>query len=303
VPIWLALLTVDSAAPPAYSANGTEISPLDTIFGGPARTKGTFGEHLRREREMRGVSLQEVAQATRIGPRFLEALESERWQDLPGGVFNRGFLRSIARYLGLDEEALVAEYAQATNDHPQLAEWATSSGDGRAAPRARGGRRLAFLTTLLVIVAAGAGGWWGWTQYGPVLSAWWNPPPPVTGLKPPANPPSTFASVPGNGTVIIDADRQLVPAELELRVEVIRTTEVTIGGDGKTLFQGRMSRGESRLFKARERFNVSAKNSFALILELNGVSMPPMGQPDSPGSITLTRKDLAQPRGAAGESH
>ncbi len=85
--------------------------------------KGTFGEHLRREREMRGVSLDEVSQATRIGTRFLEALENEHWKDLPGGVFNRGFLRSIARYLGLDEEALVAEYAQTTNDRPQMAEW------------------------------------------------------------------------------------------------------------------------------------------------------------------------------------
>jgi hypothetical protein len=61
-----------------------------------------------------------------------------------------------------------------------------------------------------------------------------------------------------------------------------------------------MSRGESRVFKANDRFDVSAKNSLALVLELNGVSMPPMGQPDSAGSVTLTRKDLAK---AAGESH
>jgi cytoskeleton protein RodZ len=69
-----------------------------------------FGEHLKREREMRGVTLEEVAAATRISTRFLEAIESEQWDRLPGGAFTRGFIRSIARYLGLDEESTVAEY-------------------------------------------------------------------------------------------------------------------------------------------------------------------------------------------------
>ena len=60
---------------------------------------------------MRGVSLDEISAATRISTRFLEAIEKEQWDQLPGGVFNRGFIRSIARFLGLDEDGLVAEYA------------------------------------------------------------------------------------------------------------------------------------------------------------------------------------------------
>ena len=72
--------------------------------------RGNFGERLKRERELREVTLEEITSATRIGPRFLEALENEEWEKLPGGVFNRGFVRSIARYLGLDEEALLGEY-------------------------------------------------------------------------------------------------------------------------------------------------------------------------------------------------
>ena len=62
--------------------------------------KGTFGERLKRERELREVTLEEITSATRIGPRFLNALENEDWEKLPGGVFNRGFVRAIARYLG-----------------------------------------------------------------------------------------------------------------------------------------------------------------------------------------------------------
>jgi len=305
--------SVDSASPPAYSAFGTEKSPLDTLFGdAPTMDKGTFGEHLRREREMRGVSLDEVSQATRIATRFLQALESERWTDLPGGVFNRGFLRSIARYLGLDEEALVAEYAQATNDHPQVAEWSPAAREGSADARPRSRARLVFLISLLILVALGAGGWWSWTQYGGMLRAWRSPLPAVPSPKPPVIPPATApaagtesgSAAAGTGSDAAPSTSTQSPAELELRVEVSRTTEVTISGDGKMLFQGKMTRGENRMFTAKDKFDVSAKNSFALILELNGVSMPPVGAPDSPGSVTLTRKDLAVPaHGTPGETH
>jgi cytoskeletal protein RodZ len=77
-----------------------------------------FGEHLRRERELRGVSLEEISAATRISTRFLEAIENDQWDQLPGGVFNRGFIRSIARFLGLDEDNLVAEYALGRSPSP-----------------------------------------------------------------------------------------------------------------------------------------------------------------------------------------
>ena len=79
--------------------------------------KGTFGERLKRERELREVPLEEISKATRISGRYLTALENEDWDKLPGGVFGHGFIRSIARYLGLDEEALLAEYEV---ERPQL---------------------------------------------------------------------------------------------------------------------------------------------------------------------------------------
>src|SRR6266568_611553 len=86
-------------------------------------SKGTFGDHLKREREMRGVSLDEISAATRIATRFLRAIEDEQWDRLPGGVFNRGFVRAVARYLGLDEENIVAEYASVAGDRPSVPVW------------------------------------------------------------------------------------------------------------------------------------------------------------------------------------
>ncbi len=121
--------------------------------------KGTFGDHLRREREMRGVSLEEISAATRIGTRFLEALESEQWERLPGGVFNRGFVRAIARFLGLDEEGLVGEYALATNDRPD-----TRLGTEKQPAPGSEARRLLWLLVLLA-VALVAGAWFAWHRY------------------------------------------------------------------------------------------------------------------------------------------
>jgi len=77
---------------------------------------GSFGDRLQRERELRGITLEEIAEATKIGTRSLSALEDEDFNKLPGGIFNKGFVRSYARYLGLDEEQAVADYLAAVSE-------------------------------------------------------------------------------------------------------------------------------------------------------------------------------------------
>ena len=69
-----------------------------------------FGADLRRARESRGTSLEEVSKATRISVRLLEAIEQERFDRLPGGVFRNSFVRQYAQAAGLDEEQIVAEF-------------------------------------------------------------------------------------------------------------------------------------------------------------------------------------------------
>jgi cytoskeleton protein RodZ len=71
-----------------------------------------FGERLRAERERRGITLDEVATATKVGPHLLDALERNDLASLPGGPFNKGFVRAYARHVGLDPETAVDEYAR-----------------------------------------------------------------------------------------------------------------------------------------------------------------------------------------------
>ena len=70
----------------------------------------SFGETLKREREVRQVSLRDISDATRINLRYLEALEQNRFDALPGGVFNKGFIRAYATHLGLDGDVFVDAY-------------------------------------------------------------------------------------------------------------------------------------------------------------------------------------------------
>jgi len=69
----------------------------------------SFGESLRRERELRGVSLQDIAASTKIGVRMLKAIEEDRLDKLPQGLFVRGFVREYARSLALDEQKVMTD--------------------------------------------------------------------------------------------------------------------------------------------------------------------------------------------------
>ena len=72
----------------------------------------SLGEKLRQAREERGISVSEVAEQTRISPLYIKAIENDDYKPLPGGIFNKGFVRSYARYVGFDEEEALRDYSE-----------------------------------------------------------------------------------------------------------------------------------------------------------------------------------------------
>ncbi len=72
----------------------------------------TLGEKLRQAREERGITISEVAEHTRISPLYLQAIENDEYKTLPGGIFNKGFIKSFAKYVGVDENEAMADYAK-----------------------------------------------------------------------------------------------------------------------------------------------------------------------------------------------
>jgi helix-turn-helix protein/uncharacterized protein DUF4115 len=78
---------------------------------------GAFGEKLRKQREQQGIGLEAISDTTKISTRMLRALEEEHFDQLPGGVFNKGFVRAYARQVGLNEEEAIADYLAAVREN------------------------------------------------------------------------------------------------------------------------------------------------------------------------------------------
>lgn len=233
-----------------------------------------FGEHLKREREMRGVSLEEVSSATRISTKFLVAIESGQWDRLPGGAFNRGFIRSTSRYLGLDEDGMVAEYSLETK----------TNGTTHAPPRLwhdrpRDWKRIAAGAGLILLLAAS-----GWLAASKVAGRW-------------RAAHATDALAQGN-----DAPSMVLPnaAPLQLIMRTSAPAEVRVIADGKTQFEGKLATNEEKRFGAREGFEISTSDAGAVELELNGQPLPKTGPARQSGRITLTAEEV---KASAGGVH
>jgi cytoskeleton protein RodZ len=163
-----------------------------------------FGENLRREREMRGVTLEEISSATKISLRFLEAIEQEDFAQLPGGIFARSFIRTYARYLGLDEDRVIAEYQLAAQpeadvDLPRL----TSRRTGTARPS----MRTPLVATLVAIILLAGG--YALFRYSRRAAEIPPPPPPSPAAATSQAPaPSQPATTPGTNLPTADVNAQ-----------------------------------------------------------------------------------------------
>ncbi|HEX4954398.1 MAG TPA: RodZ domain-containing protein [Thermoanaerobaculia bacterium] len=116
--------------------------------------KASFGSWLRRQREVREIGLREIADASKISLRYLEALEQDRFDVLPAPVFSRGFLREYAKYVGLDADEVVNHFLSAYQEVE-----AEQAPEEPRAPRTSGNQWLynlllfAAVAAVLVLVA------------------------------------------------------------------------------------------------------------------------------------------------------
>jgi cytoskeleton protein RodZ len=247
--------------------------------------RGNFGERLKREREMREVSLEELTKSTRISTRFLQALENESWDKLPGGVFGHGFVRTIARYLGLDEESLLGEYDLARAEKLQSE---LGKPEERIPPPPKWIPVLAVFVVLLIALGLFYAGRYGWRRYAAHRAAKQSA---ASSLSSPVPSQTTSYSSPSTPSGF----------PLDLSVSTSAATRVRILADNKLLLDTELPAGETRHFSANQQFEVTAGDSSAVLLELNGQAMPPLGAPGSSGTIVLNQKDLRQASGGSSQ--
>lgn len=122
-----------------------------------------FGRDLQQQRISRGVELEAIAACTRVSIRHLRALEDERRSDLPGGVFNKGILRSYCQVVGLEEREWMDRFATSdlnSNIEPDWATFAESVKKHRVAKAPNRDRR--WFGVFLMAVGLVALGWIAW---------------------------------------------------------------------------------------------------------------------------------------------
>ena len=122
-----------------------------------------FGASFRKARESAGISIDQASMETRISSRFLKAIEDEEFHILPGGIFNRGFVRAYADHLGIDPENAVADYERAAALR-QPSEPLTTSASRRFHRKSKGPLYPIVLATLalllvMVLVTVASGKW------------------------------------------------------------------------------------------------------------------------------------------------
>jgi cytoskeletal protein RodZ len=112
----------------------------------------SFGEQLRAAREARNISLREISEQTCISLRYLEAIESDDYGRLPGGIFNRSFIKAYAKYIGFDEKEALEGYAHTAREKGTLPDEAVATVHQPVVYTEGDSTRSPYLTLLLMLL-------------------------------------------------------------------------------------------------------------------------------------------------------
>lgn len=111
----------------------------------------SFGEELRLAREARGISLRQISEQTRISIRYLEAIETNEYKRLPGGIFNRSFIKAYAKQIGFDEKEAMDGYLRTAREQGEAGDDVTTT-PYKSHVYTDGSTRSPLVTLLLTIL-------------------------------------------------------------------------------------------------------------------------------------------------------
>jgi cytoskeletal protein RodZ len=242
----------------------------------------SFGENLRRERELRGVSLREIAEGTKISVRFLQALEDDRIDVLPGGLFPKAFVRQYASFLGLDPDRAAADFV--------LAQGAP---EPEARPRTPAGWRLPVSPGSLFLAAIAVTA---------VALAFRRPVGESERRAQARATPAPVAAAPA----VLPGDRVYPPPPAEPAAAASPSSEglvltltaqqscwVQVRADGETVLNRVLAEGESQTLEARGEIVLSVGNAGGLRVRVNDRPTVPLGRSgEVRKNIVITRQNL-----------
>ncbi len=242
---------------------------------------GSLGETLRQARLDRGVSLTDAEDETRVRRRYLESLENEDYSALPAQVYTRGYIRTYARYLGLDPEATLDLYSPGRTREER-------SAIRPATPRLSGGQPVSLQIFLwlaggLLVVFCGA---YLWTQYNSFRESVSGPDTTARVPVASAEPVATIApspQIPGQPVSVgpLASPRPASPTPERGIVLEFRTTDRTwlvVWVDGTSQLQTTLPAGSTRSFSANNQVRIRVGNAGAVQASINGESQGALGE-------------------------
>jgi cytoskeleton protein RodZ len=288
-----------------------QLTDLPTKENGLAM--GAFGDRLRREREMRGITLDEITESTKISRRHLEALENERFDQLPGGVFAKGFVRAYAHFLGIDEDQAVADYSAASNEQPEPEDkfpLEIHEEPNRELNPRRSRAPLIFALAALVGVLVGYFFWLKSKPHGTEIAQSTHQAATTTEAIPADVPPAqSQATAPAESAAAAPAPvervkpKQQTPPAAETKpaektfVILVKAKEdawVSIVADGKSVIQKVMSADRKKKVKAGKEVVLRTGNAGGIDVSFNGKPLGALGNENEPRTLTFTAAGLVQ---------
>ncbi|HXE90326.1 MAG TPA: helix-turn-helix domain-containing protein [Terriglobales bacterium] len=253
---------------------------------------GTFGQRLKREREMRGIGLEEISSATKIGIRLLRALEDERFDLLPGGIFNKGFVRAYAKHVGIDEEQAVADFLVATGEAPAPGA-AEQEPEAQRTPAGVSRGLIAAAVLVLALAAFGAWKWYGARATEPIGGSL---PSGASVARPQsASAPATSATAvtgsPASATTTPAATTAAEAEPFTLRVRALRDCWVLAVADGRRE-EWTLPAGSERVVQARESIVLKLGNAGGVEVSFNEQALDPLGEENQTRTVTFTPQGM-----------
>ncbi len=233
----------------------------------------TIGERLADARRRLGKSLIEAEQAIRVRAVYLEALEDDRFDSLPGEAYVRAFIRTYAKWLGLDPEDIIKEYNQihGSSQPPEVSPRQFPQAEQAGAERRRAIMRIVLIAGLILVVLVGI------RLILPAPAPETQPKPPPSGETTPASsgevPQITQPSLDGSDEVGVTTPTG-GPGTVTLSASGGRCW-VRVSIDGTIVLETTLEDGESRVFDQPGTMTVRIGNPEALRISIGGAAVAP----------------------------
>jgi transcriptional regulator with XRE-family HTH domain len=228
----------------------------------------SLGQELKRERELRGISLREIADSTRISLKFLQALEEDRLEVIPGTFFVRAILRSYARTIGIDEHQVLNKYQEVYTFEEQL-----QYEESRARPKPLSrplSRRLPRKTVWIAALALAIIGL-------VLVYIFFLAPQNKASVSSQPPQPAAQVEIPKRHPPLEPLPRVEEYTGVRLEMTFAEETWIHIYADGESVWDGIKNKGDSFDIKAEQEVRLSVGNAGGPMLTINGQKAKPLG--------------------------